>query len=99
MAVLGEAQRSGRRRHVLTEIARRAARRGVYAGSVEELLPLHRDWRTIAPTLGAIVLTLVKPDLSAFFTNGAVSRYALATEGWRQLRRQPPLGRLSPSSV
>ncbi len=96
MAILGAAQRSGRRRHVLGEIVRRVAHRGVYADSVEELLPTRRDWRTIGPTVGAIVMMLVNPGLWRLFTDGAVSQYALAPEGWRQLRRLAPLSRLSP---
>ncbi len=97
MAILGAAERSGRRRHVLAEIARCVARRGVYAGSVEELLPPQRDWRTIVPMVGAIVTVVVKPDHWRLFTEGAVSRYALAAEGWRELRELAPLDRLSPT--
>ncbi len=97
MALLGTAQRSGRRRHVLAEIARCATRRGIYADSVEELLPLRGDWRTIAPTIGASLMMLVIPTLWRLFTEGAVSHYALAPEGWRQLLQVAPLGRVSPT--
>ena len=99
MAVLGTAQRSGRRRHVLAEVARSVARRGVYTESVEELLPPHRDWRTMTPLISAIVLLMVKPGLWRLFTDGAVSRYALAPEGWRALRQLAALDGLSPTSA
>ena len=99
MAVLGTAQRSGRRRYVLAEVARSVARRGVYTESVEELLPPHRDWRTMTPLISAIVLLMVKPGLWRLFTDGAVSRYALAPEGWRALRQLAALDGLSPTSA
>ncbi len=99
MAVLGTAQRSGRRRAVLAEVARAGMRHGVYAASVEELLPTHRDWRTVTPTISAIVLMLIKPGLWRLFTDGAVSRYALAPAGWRALRQLAPLDGLSPASA
>jgi glutathione synthase/RimK-type ligase-like ATP-grasp enzyme len=99
MAVLGAGQRSGRRRDVLAEIVRGAARRGVYANSVEELLPLYRDWRTIMPAAGASLMMVLKPDLWRLFTDGAVSRYALTAEGWHQLRHRAPLDQLSPVST
>jgi biotin carboxylase len=99
MALLGMAQRSGKRRHVLGEIVRCATRRGVYADSVEELLPLKQDWRTLAPTVVASLMMLVKPALWRFFTEGAVSNYALAAEGWRQLRQRAPLCPLTATSA
>ncbi len=99
MALLGTAQHSGRRRKVLTEIACCVMRRGIYAGSAEELLPWQRDWRTIALLVSASVATLCRPALWRLFTDGAVSRYALAAEGWRQLRQSSPVAELSPTST
>ncbi|HEX3794378.1 MAG TPA: ATP-grasp domain-containing protein [Acidimicrobiales bacterium] len=95
MAILGAAQRDGRRRSVLVELARRLTHRGVYAGSHEELTPHQGDWRTLLLPLAAAVATLVRPSWWSFFTNGAVSRYALAPEGWRQLRDRAPLAEVS----
>jgi biotin carboxylase len=91
MAVLGVAQRRDRRRNVLAEIARRIGRRGVYAGSTEELLPSAHDRRTLVLPLVAALATLVRPQLFRFFTDGAVAHYALTPAGWRQLRRAAPL--------
>ena len=91
------AQRTGRRRAVLTELARAAARRGVYADSHEELLPWPGDRRTIILPIAAAVATLLRPRLWSFFTDGAVSRYALAPAGWRQLRSTAPLDPAAPT--
>jgi biotin carboxylase len=90
MALLGVAQRTGRRRDVLAELARGLSRRGVYAGSAEELLPWRGDRRTIILPVAAAVATLIRPRWWRLFTDGAVARYALTAEGWRQLRGVPP---------
>ena len=65
--------------------------RGVYAGSTEELLPWHGDWRTLTLPGAATLATLVRPSLCQFFTDGAVGRYALAPQGWHQLLAAEPL--------
>jgi biotin carboxylase len=90
MALLGVAQRTGRRRDVLTELGRCLSRRGVYAGSAEELLPWRGDRRTVVLPVAAAVVTGIRPRWWRLFTDGAVARYALTAEGWRQLRRLPP---------
>ena len=90
MALLGAAQRTGRRRCVLAEVVRRLRRRGVYASSTEELLPWRGDRRTVILPVAAAVATLIRPSLWRTFTEGAVSRYALTAQGWRQLRDIAP---------
>jgi glutathione synthase/RimK-type ligase-like ATP-grasp enzyme len=85
MAILGTAQQTGRRRSVVAEIARAATHRDVYRNSREELLPLHRDWRAIAPMAAATLATMVRPRLYRVFTEGAVSHYSLSPAGWQQL--------------
>jgi biotin carboxylase len=95
MAILGAAQRRGRRRDVLRELAAWAGRRGAYAGSHEELQPVWRDWRALVLPLAATISTLTRPSLCNFFTDGAVARYALAPEGWRQLIDTAPLAALT----
>jgi biotin carboxylase len=87
MAILGTAQQTGRRRSVVAEIARAVTHRGVYRHSREELLPLHRDWRAVAPMAAATLATLARPRLYRVFTEGAVSHYALTPDGWQQLCR------------
>jgi predicted ATP-grasp superfamily ATP-dependent carboligase len=91
MALLGAAQRTGRRRCVLAEIGRRLGRRGVYAHSTEELLPWSGDRRTVILPMAAALATLIRPSMWRVFTDGAVSRYALTASGWHQLRQAPPL--------
>jgi hypothetical protein len=87
MALLGTAEHSGQRRQLLGEIGRCVFRSGVYSDSAEELLPGHRDWRTIVLPVVASLVTLIRPALWRLFSDGAVSRYALTPEGWHQLRR------------
>jgi biotin carboxylase len=99
MAVLGVAQRAGTRRRVLGEVWRGIRHRGVYAHSQEELLPWRGDWRTVVLPMAVVLATLVRPRLWRFFTDGAVSHYALTAAGWRQLRRQTPLGEVTPASA
>ena len=91
MAILGAAQRTGSRRQVVGELVRAATRRGVYAGSHEELLPWRGDRRTMILPVLASLATLVRPTLWRAFTDGSVARYALAPEGWHQLCDTPPL--------
>jgi len=71
-ALLGCALRGGSRRAVLREACDIVAGRGVYAGSVEELTPVRRDWPSAVP-LGATLLALAaRPRLAA----------TLAQAGW-----------------
>jgi hypothetical protein len=86
MALLGTAQRTGRRRNVLAEIVRCLRHSGVYAHSTEELLPWRGDRRTVILPVAAALATLIRPSMWRAFTDGAVSRYALTASGWRQLR-------------
>jgi len=85
MAILGAAQHTGRRRSVVSEIAAALGHRGVYTGSREELLPTRGDRRSMLPMAAAAVVTSVRPRWFRFFTDGAVSHYALSPIGWRQL--------------
>jgi biotin carboxylase len=99
MALLGVAQRTGRRRSVLAEVGRRAGRVGVYAHSKEELLPWHGDRRTLVLPVAATLATLAQPRLGRAFTDGAVTRYALTAAGWRQLVATAPLAARRPCSA
>jgi hypothetical protein len=58
-------------------------------------MPWRHDRRTVILPLAAAVATLVRPGFWRFFTDGAVNRYALAPEGWRQLQSTPPLPELT----
>jgi biotin carboxylase len=99
MAILGAAQRGGRRRDVVREITLALRHRGVYRDSHEELQPLSGDWRAAILTAAAALVTLVRPGAYQFFTEGAVQRYSLAPEGWRRLRQEPALREVSPTAA
>jgi biotin carboxylase len=99
MGILGAAQRTGLRRRVLAEVGRGVFGRGHYANSTEELLPRSGDWRTLTLPVAATAATLFNPRLWRTFTDGAVSRYALAPEGWRLLRATAPLADVTPTSA
>ena len=86
IAVLGAAQRTGRRGPVLAELLAAARHRGAYRDSTEELTPLRGDLRAVTPLVMAGVATLVRPASWHWFVGGSVRNYALAPEGWRQLR-------------
>jgi biotin carboxylase len=96
MAVLGAAQRRGRRRDMFREVSQGLLHRGVYAGSAEELQPLAGDWKAGILPVAAVLATSVRPALSSVFTEGAVSSYALSPEGWRTLCATAPA--LSPTT-
>jgi biotin carboxylase len=85
LSVLGAAQRTGRRSAVLRELSAARRHQSDYADSVEELTPLHGDWRAAIPVALATVATLVTPKLHRVFSNGAVRNYALTPHGWQRL--------------
>ncbi len=85
IAVLGAAQRTGRRGPVLAELLAAARHRGAYRDSAEELTPLRGDLRAVTPLALAGVATLARPASWHWFVGGSVRNYALAPEGWRQL--------------
>ena len=99
MALLGAAQRTGRRRSVLAEIVRCLRGSGVYADSTEELLPRKGDRRTVILPVAAAVATLIRPSMWRAFTDGAVARYALTAQGWLQLRSTAPLPSVATGSA
>jgi len=99
MALLGAAQRSQPRRRVLNEVRCGVRHRGVYADSAEELLPWRGDWRTVVLPVAVVLATLANPRLWRAFTDGAVSHYALAPEGWRQLQRLTPLDEVTATAT
>ena len=99
MAVLGAAQRSGRRRDVAAEVLGGLAHRGVYAGSREELLPPRHDWRTVVLPVLATAAMLARPASFRWFAEGAVAGYALSPEGWHALCDTAPAGEISPGGV
>ncbi len=98
MAILGAAQRTGRRRAIAGEVAAALAQRGDYAGSREELLPLRGDWRTLSLPVMATMATLLHPPAYRWFAQGAVAGYALSPQGWRALCESAPPGEVTPGA-
>jgi hypothetical protein len=91
IAVLGAAQRDGKRRAVLRELAAAAAGRGPYRDSAEELTPVRDDPLAAVPVAAASAALLVAPAAWRHFVGSAVSNYALTSEAWRAIRARAEL--------
>jgi predicted ATP-grasp superfamily ATP-dependent carboligase len=63
-ALLGCALRGGRRTDIAREARDLAARRGPYAGSVEELTPVRLDWPSAVPLAAVASALVVNPRLA-----------------------------------
>jgi hypothetical protein len=81
LAILGAAQKTGRRGAVLREIVDCALHLGAYRGSVEELQPLRGDIKSALLLAAAGVATTVNPGVWSYFAGGAVAQYALSPAG------------------
>jgi hypothetical protein len=71
-ALLGCATRGGTRREIFHECMRVAVRHGPYAGSVEELTPVRRDWISGVPLAMTVLALLANPKLAG----------TLSKKGW-----------------
>jgi predicted ATP-grasp superfamily ATP-dependent carboligase len=69
-ALLGCALRGGTRRDIARECVDLLMRRGAYAGSVEELTPVGRDWISAVPLAIAVVVLLVAPSMARPLVKG-----------------------------
>jgi hypothetical protein len=85
LAALGAAERCGTRRAVARELVCVFAKRGDYAGSVEELTPIAGDPLATIPVVAAAAAVLARPSLWRAFHAGAVGPYALTPEAWEQI--------------
>jgi len=85
LAVLGAAERTGRRRAVLGELVAAALGTSDYRGSVEELTPVRGDLRAAAPVAAAVVAIVARPSTWRWFSAGSVRNYSLTAAGWRQV--------------
>lgn len=90
LAILGAAQRTGRRGPVAAELLAAAWRAGAYRGSAEELTPMAGDPLAAVPIAMATVATLVRPAAWQWFVGGSVQNYSISPEGWRQLVDSQP---------
>jgi predicted ATP-grasp superfamily ATP-dependent carboligase len=70
--LLGCALRHGKRRKILRELWHVLTGGGAYAGSVEELTPVNRDWISAVPLVMVAISLLLAPQLAV----------TLATRGW-----------------
>jgi hypothetical protein len=86
LAVLGTAQRTGRRWPVIAELTAAAHHAGDYRGSTEELTPVRRDLWAATPMVMAVAATVIRPASWRWFTSGSVASYSPNPEGWRQLQ-------------
>ena len=90
LAILGAAERTGRRGPVAAELLAAARRAGAYRGSREELTPLAGDPLAGIPIAMAAVATLVQPAAWQWFVGGSVQNYSISPEGWRELVDSQP---------
>lgn len=80
MSLLGIAERGANRRKIIREIIQCIMRKGVYAGSMEELTNGKIDWLSIIPLLAVIVQVLINPANAKSISNSTVRSYALSLE-------------------
>jgi hypothetical protein len=71
---------------VARELVAAAGRRGLYAGSAEELTPGRGDPIAAVANAGLGAALLAWPALWRELSSGAVSAYALTPEAWRAIR-------------
>jgi glutathione synthase/RimK-type ligase-like ATP-grasp enzyme len=86
LAVLGAAQRGGRR-DVARELVHGVLRRGEYRGSREELTPGRGDPLAPLPVAATALATLIRPDAWRHFVGGSAGAYSLTPAAWRQIRQ------------
>jgi predicted ATP-grasp superfamily ATP-dependent carboligase len=87
-ALLGCAARGGTRREIFRESMRITARRGPYAGCMEELTPVRSDWISAMPlTMTALVL-LGNPKLAGTLSKKAWGAHLLGIESIRLIESE-----------
>jgi biotin carboxylase len=86
LAVLGAAQRGGRR-DVARELVHGLLRRGEYRGSREELTPGRSDPLAPLPVAATVLATLIRPDAWRHFVGGSAGAYSLTPAAWSELTR------------
>jgi len=84
MGLLSQRTRLG----VMAELARSIFRRGLYAGSREELLPVRIDYKSLLPLLYVITRLLVNPKSATMLSGRSVASYSLSPEAARQIASQ-----------
>jgi hypothetical protein len=86
LAVLGAAQRSGRRRDVGRVLWSALSRSGDFQVSREELTPVRRDPIAAVPVAVTALATMIRPQSWRYFTSAGVDAYALTPAAWNQIK-------------
>jgi predicted ATP-grasp superfamily ATP-dependent carboligase len=87
-ALLGCATRGGTRREIFRECIRVAARRGLYADSVEELTPVRRDWISAVPLAMTALALLANPNLVGTLSKKGWGGHLLEIESIRLIESE-----------
>jgi predicted ATP-grasp superfamily ATP-dependent carboligase len=85
MAVVRHAEVGRGRLAILRELGDAAFRRGCYAGSSEELLPIRSEPAAALPLLAVTAGLLIAPRLWQRFSPTGPPAHSLTAQGWRQL--------------
>jgi predicted ATP-grasp superfamily ATP-dependent carboligase len=93
MALLAAAARRGRRFDVLTELMRAVMKRGLYANSREELLPISTDFKRTFPLIYAVALLLLSPASAETLSRGTIESYSLSPDAAREIANRGKFGR------
>ena len=86
LAVLGAAQRGGRR-DVARELVHAMLHSGDYRDSREELTPGRGDPLAPLPVTAIALATLIRPATWRYFVGGSAGAYSLTPAAWRQIRQ------------
>jgi predicted ATP-grasp superfamily ATP-dependent carboligase len=87
-ALLGCAARGGTRREIFREYMRVTARRGPYAGSIEELTPVRSDWISAVPLAMAAFALLANPKLAGTLSKKGWGAHLLGIESIRLIESE-----------
>ena len=86
MGLLDAAERRGRRRDVLGELALLASGAGRYRGAIEELLPLATDPYGLAPLAIVLGKLLLSPDSASDPSRRTIGSYSLTPASIERVR-------------
>jgi predicted ATP-grasp superfamily ATP-dependent carboligase len=87
-ALFGGAARAGSRREIFRECMRVTARRGSYAGSIEELTPVRSDWISAVPLAMTALALLANPKLAGTLSKKGWGAHLLGIESIRLIESE-----------
>jgi hypothetical protein len=85
MALLSKAAARKKRIDVIVELMRAIAKRGLYANSREELLPVRIDFKSLFPLVYVVMRLLLNPKSAITLSAGTIKSYALSPDTARQI--------------